>query len=75
MCYNRIGMASITVGNDPDPNLNPVCKPNIDRDGIFVCTTPLTGKYIGLKRTAIGLSDGNAYNIAEIRAYTWIPFD
>jgi hypothetical protein len=29
-CFNRIGIASITVGNNSNPNLNPVCKANID---------------------------------------------
>ena len=74
-CYTRIGIASITVGTNPDPHLNAVCKANIDRDGIFVCDTPLTGTYVGLTRTAIGGSDNNAWHFAEIRAYPWVQFD
>ena len=74
-CYCRIGIASITVGTNPNPNLNAVCKANIDRDGIFVCDNPLTGTYVGLTRTAIGGSADNYYNFAEIRAYPWVPFD
>ena len=74
-CYCRIGIASITVGTNPNPNLNAVCKANIDRDGIYVCDTPLTGTYVGLTRTAIGGSDGNNWHFAEIRAYPWVPFD
>jgi hypothetical protein len=29
-CFNRMGIASITAGNNSHPNLNPVCKANID---------------------------------------------
>jgi hypothetical protein len=65
-CFNRIGIASITVGNNPDPNLNSVCKANIDRGGIFACTTPLEGLYVGLTRIAIGVSDSNIYHFSEI---------
>jgi hypothetical protein len=50
------------------------CK-SIDRGGVFVCDSPLTGTNVGLTRTAVGISDGNSYNIAEIRAYVWVPFD
>ncbi len=73
-CFNRIGTTSIRVGTNSDVNLNTECK-SIDRDGVFVCNRPLTGTYVGLLRTAIGLSEGDSYNIGEIRAYTWIPFD
>jgi hypothetical protein len=74
-CFLRMGIASITVGNNPNPNLNSVCKANIDRDGIFACTTPISGLYIGLTRTSIGLSNGNWWHFAEIRAYSWVHFD
>ena len=74
-CYCRIGIASITVGTNSNPNLYAVCKANIDRDGIFVCDTALTGTYVGLTRTAIGGSDGNNWHFSEIRAYPWVPFD
>jgi hypothetical protein len=74
-CFARIGIASITVGNNSDPNLNQICMANIDRDGIFTCTTPLTGMYIGLTRNDVYNSPDNAWHFAEIRAYTWVPFD
>ncbi len=74
-CFIRIGIASITVGNNSDPFLNPECKANIDRDGIFACTYPLTDSYVGLTRTAMGNSESNNWHFAEIRAYSWVPID
>jgi hypothetical protein len=50
------------------------CK-SINTDGIFVCNTPLTGTYVGLTRTEMRQSDFNLFNFAEIRAFTWVPFD
>jgi hypothetical protein len=73
--FCRIGIASITIGDSYNPNSNQVCKDSIDRDGIFTCTIPLKGKYIGLTRTAIGGSTTNEWHFAEIRAYTWVPFN
>ena len=74
MCFTRIGTTSIRVGTNSDPTQNTECQ-SIDRDGVFVCNSPLPGTYVGLLRTAIGFSDDNRYNFGEIRAYTWIPFD
>ena len=50
------------------------CK-SIDREGIFVCTTPLSGTNVGLTRTAIGTSPDYCYHVSEIRAYIWVLFD
>ena len=72
--YSRIGITSIRVGNNANPNSNAECK-SIDREGIFVCTTPLTGTNVGLTRTVSRTGADNYYHISEIRAYTWVPFD
>ncbi len=53
-CWSRIGTTSIRVGTDQNPNLNAECK-SIDRDGVFACTTPLTGNQVGVTRTATAL--------------------
>ena len=72
--FNRIGITSIRIGTNVNPNSNAECK-SIDREGIFVCTTSLSGTNVGLTRTAIGNSPDNCYHFSEIRAYTWVPFD
>ena len=44
----------------------------MDRDGVYVCTTPLKGANTGITRILGGV---DYYNIAELRAYSWVPFD
>ena len=44
----------------------------MDRDGVYVCTTPLKGTTVGITRIVGG---ADYYNIAELRAYSWVPFD
>ena len=44
----------------------------MDRDGVFVCSPPLTGTFVGFTKTSGG---ANYYNFAELRAYSWVPFD
>ena len=38
---NGIGISSIRVGTNTNPNSNEECKGNIDRDGVYTCTNPL----------------------------------
>ena len=71
-CYNRIIYTSIQVGNNSNPNNNNACANNVDRDGVFVCASPLAGTFVGITKTSGG---PNFYNIAELRAYSWVPFD
>jgi hypothetical protein len=41
---DKLSSTFITVGNDPDnPMNNDECAGNIDRDGIYICTTLLSG--------------------------------
>ena len=40
-CTGRIGLSSIRVGTNTNPNSNEECKGNIDRDGVYTCTNPL----------------------------------
>ena len=60
------------MGTNSNPLLNNPCGPNIDRDGLYVCPTPLTGNYVGAYRDSVEL---NYYNLNEIRAYSWLPID
>jgi hypothetical protein len=47
------------------------CNDNVNGDGVFTCTTPLKGNFVGLMKI-----NGNYFlNIAELRAYSWVPFD
>ncbi len=49
---DKLSSTSIRVGNDPeDPWNNAECVGNIDRDGIYACTTSLSGKFVGAVRT------------------------
>ena len=52
--------------------LNNACGPNIDRDGLYVCPTPLTGNYVGFYRAS---TSTDYFNLNEIRAYSWLPID
>ena len=40
-CTSSIGLSSIRVGTNANPNSNVECKGNIDRDGVYTCTNPL----------------------------------
>ena len=60
------------MGTNSNPLLNNPCGPNIDRDGLYVCPTPLTGDYVGAYRDSDSL---DYYNVSEIRAYSWLPID
>ena len=71
-CEFRLSESSIRIGNNQNPRLNSICKANIDRDGVYICDSLLTGTYSGITRDS---SEADAYNLAEFRAYPWIPFD
>ena len=47
----KLATISIRIGNDPNPRNNPVCQGSIITDGIYTCTSPLTGNFIGFERT------------------------
>ena len=55
-----------------NPRNNAVCYANIDRDGVYICGGTLEGAFVGLTRDS-GQYDW--FNIAELRAYPWVPFD
>ena len=48
-----------------------MCFNNIKYDGVYSCTNPLTGCYLGVERTG----SADVYALREIWAYTWAPFD
>ena len=60
------------MGTNSNPLLNNACGPNIDRDGLYVCPTPLTGNYVGFYRAS---TSTDYFNLNEIRAYSWLPID
>ena len=60
------------MGTNSNPLLNNPCGPNIDRDGLYVCPTPLTGNYVGAYRDT---DSTEPYHLSEIRAYSWLPID
>ena len=51
---------------------NSECFGDIEKDGVYECTTPMTGTYIGFVRTGTGT---NYYSFREIWAFAWVPFD
>ena len=71
---DTIGLSSIRVGADPNPNQNAECYANVDRNGVFICGNPLSGNYVGILQTS-SLRGDLYYSLAEIRAYAWKPFD
>ncbi len=48
---------------------------SINQDGLFTCTNPLPGTFVGCTRVGLGTgyAGGNLYYISEFRAYTWVP--
>ncbi len=48
------------------------CDNNVNGDGVYTCTSPLKGAFVGLMKIAGG---ANYLNIAELRAYSWAPFN
>ena len=68
---SKIPSSSIRVGTDSYPFNNAECLGGITTHGLFNCTPPLAGNYVGVTRTG----QFEHLWIHEIRAYAWMAFD
>ena len=68
---DKIESSSIRVGTNAIPINNEVCLDNITTHGLFKCTPPLAGNYVGVTRTG----PFEHFWVHEIRAYAWMAFD
>ena len=50
-CIGRLKWTCIRIGNDALPINNPVCVGNIEKDGVYLCPSPMTGTNVGIIRT------------------------
>jgi hypothetical protein len=66
-----IATTSIRIGDDPILINNPECYGNIVQDGVYECTSPITGSYIAFVRTG---NESRSYSFREIWAFAWVPF-